>query len=61
MEIVWFLGRNVAMVGAVGAEMAFGVTDIFVEQSTNGTPSQELKGDIPVLRAIAELGVRFQF
>jgi hypothetical protein len=61
VELAWSLGHSLAVVAATGAEVAFGVTDIYVEQQVNGASSQELKGVIPILRAIGELGIRVQF
>jgi hypothetical protein len=53
----WRLGRSVELILAAGAEIAFGTIIVsVVPQAPNAGPAT-----IPVLRAVAESGIRFRF
>lgn len=53
LEGSWFFSEPVGLVVAVGGEMTFGQTDVFVENKSVET--------IPSLRGIAEIGGRLRF
>lgn len=52
-ETDWFFTRQLAIVGAVGAELAFGPTEVNVGADTVAV--------LPVARAVANLGFRVRF
>lgn len=53
IEGSWFFSERVGLVAAVGGEMTFGATDVYVQNTAVET--------LPPLRAVAEIGGRVRF